>query len=163
MSCVLHSYLLTYLSAHHETCLHRRGAWWHEDLQRGGWWEDRSQTHRPSSGSVWKEVSGNYQTIRRRRKNTCTLCPVPPHCTCDQGLYQNLATCRPQRASVYPALLPRCLTSLPLQAIISTPTALYCQLMKELETLHDYKDTLESFTTNWNHVVHHSSHEWPGT
>jgi len=40
---------------------------------------------------------------------------------------------------------------------------LYCQLMKELETLPDYKDTLETFTANWNHVVHYSSHEWSGT
>ena len=40
---------------------------------------------------------------------------------------------------------------------------LYCQLMKELETLPAYQDTLESFTAHGNHVVRYSSHEWYGT
>ena len=40
---------------------------------------------------------------------------------------------------------------------------LYCQLMKELETLPAYQDTLESFTAHGNHVVRYSSHEWSGT
>jgi len=40
---------------------------------------------------------------------------------------------------------------------------LYCQLMKELETLPAYKDTLKSFSTHGNHVVHYSSHEWSST
>ena len=37
---------------------------------------------------------------------------------------------------------------------------LYCQLMKELETLPAYKDTLEHFLAHGNHVVRYSSHEW---
>ena len=40
---------------------------------------------------------------------------------------------------------------------------LYCQLMKELETLPAYKDTLERLTAHGNHVVRYSSHEWSGT
>ena len=40
---------------------------------------------------------------------------------------------------------------------------LYCQLMKEFETLSNYKETLESFTAHGNHVVRYSSHEWSGT
>ena len=89
-----------HLSAHHETCLHRGGTWRHEDLHgESGRWEDRSQILRPSSGSVWTEVWRNLQTTRRRRKNTCTLGAVPPYGRCDQGIYQNVATCRPQRAS----------------------------------------------------------------
>ena len=40
---------------------------------------------------------------------------------------------------------------------------LYCQLMKELETLPAYKDTLEHFLAYGNHVVCYSSHEWSGT
>ena len=39
---------------------------------------------------------------------------------------------------------------------------LYCQLMKELETLPAYKDTLERFNTHRNHVVRYSNHEWFG-
>ena len=39
---------------------------------------------------------------------------------------------------------------------------LYCQLMKELETLPAYKDTLEHFLAHGNHVCY-SSHEWSGT
>ena len=42
----------------------------------------------------------NLQTTRKRRKNTCTLGGVLPHCRCDEGLYQSRATCRPQWASV---------------------------------------------------------------
>ena len=40
---------------------------------------------------------------------------------------------------------------------------LYCQLMKELETLPACKDTLQRLTAHWNHVVLYSSHEWSGT
>ena len=40
---------------------------------------------------------------------------------------------------------------------------LYCQLMKELETLPVYKDTLQRLTAYGNHVVRYSSHEWSGT
>ena len=40
---------------------------------------------------------------------------------------------------------------------------LYCQLMKELETLPAYKDTLQRLTAHGNHVVRYSSHEWSGT
>ena len=40
---------------------------------------------------------------------------------------------------------------------------LYCQFMKELETLPDYKETLESFTAHGNHLVRYSSHDWSGT
>ena len=40
---------------------------------------------------------------------------------------------------------------------------LYCQLMKELENLPAYKDTLNRFLAHGNHVVRYSSHEWSGT
>ena len=40
---------------------------------------------------------------------------------------------------------------------------MYCQLMKELETLPAYKDTLQCLTAHGNHVVCYSSHEWSGT
>ena len=40
---------------------------------------------------------------------------------------------------------------------------LYFQLMKELETLPAYQDTLENFTAHGNRVVRYSSHEWSGT
>ena len=40
---------------------------------------------------------------------------------------------------------------------------LYCQLMKELETLPAYMDTLKHFLAHGNHVVCYSSHEWSGT
>lgn len=40
---------------------------------------------------------------------------------------------------------------------------LYCQLMKELETLPAYKDTLKRLIAHGNHVVRYSSHEWSGT
>ena len=40
---------------------------------------------------------------------------------------------------------------------------LYCQLMKELETLPAYKDTLQRLTAHGNHVVRYSSHELSGT
>ena len=40
---------------------------------------------------------------------------------------------------------------------------LYCQLMKELETLPAFKDTLEHFLVYGNHVVRYSSHGWSGT
>lgn len=40
---------------------------------------------------------------------------------------------------------------------------LYCQLLKECETLPGYKETLESFTAHGNHVVRYSSHDWSGT
>ncbi|KAI4803698.1 hypothetical protein KUCAC02_025353 [Chaenocephalus aceratus] len=40
---------------------------------------------------------------------------------------------------------------------------LYCQLMKQLETLPAYKETFESFTAHGNHVVRYSSHDWSGT
>lgn len=40
---------------------------------------------------------------------------------------------------------------------------LYCQLMKELEKMPTYKDTIEHFTAHGNHVVRYSSHEWSGT
>jgi len=39
---------------------------------------------------------------------------------------------------------------------------LYCQLMKELEALPTYKETLDSLTAHGNHVVRYSSHEWSG-
>ncbi|KAI4804826.1 hypothetical protein KUCAC02_026439, partial [Chaenocephalus aceratus] len=40
---------------------------------------------------------------------------------------------------------------------------LYCQLMKQLETLPAYKETFKSFTAHGNHVVRYSSHDWSGT
>lgn len=40
---------------------------------------------------------------------------------------------------------------------------LYCQLMKQLETSLEYKETFTSFTAHGNHVVRYSSHEWSGT
>ena len=40
---------------------------------------------------------------------------------------------------------------------------LYCQLIKQLETLPGYKDTFESFTAHGNHVVRYSCHDWSGT
>ncbi len=40
---------------------------------------------------------------------------------------------------------------------------LYCQFMKELETLPAYQDTLESVTAHGNQAVHYSRHEWSGT
>lgn len=39
---------------------------------------------------------------------------------------------------------------------------LYCQLMKELETLPTYKEIFSGFTVHRNHVVRYSSHEWSG-
>ena len=46
----------------------------------------------------------------------------------------------------------------------SKPIArLYCQLVKEFETLPAYKETSELFAAHGNHVVHYSSHEWSGT
>ena len=36
---------------------------------------------------------------------------------------------------------------------------LYCQLMKQLETSPEYKETFESFTAHGNHVVRYSCHE----
>jgi len=42
-------------------------------------------------------------------------------------------------------------------------TRLYCQLIKELETLPAYKDILERFTTHGNHAVRYSNDEWSGT
>ncbi|KAI4830959.1 hypothetical protein KUCAC02_002560 [Chaenocephalus aceratus] len=39
---------------------------------------------------------------------------------------------------------------------------LYCQLMKQLETLPAYKEKFESFTAHGNHVVRYSSHDWSG-
>ena len=36
---------------------------------------------------------------------------------------------------------------------------LYCQLMKQLKTLPEYKETFETFTAHGNHVVHYSCHE----
>ncbi|KAI4815841.1 hypothetical protein KUCAC02_005968 [Chaenocephalus aceratus] len=40
---------------------------------------------------------------------------------------------------------------------------LYCQLMKQLETLPAYKETFESFTAHGNHLVSYSSHDCSGT
>ena len=40
---------------------------------------------------------------------------------------------------------------------------LYCQLMKELQTLPVYKDILQRLTAHGNHVLRYSSHEWSGT
>ena len=40
---------------------------------------------------------------------------------------------------------------------------LYCQLIKQLEILPAYKETLEMFTAHGNHVVRYSSHDWSGT
>lgn len=40
---------------------------------------------------------------------------------------------------------------------------LYCQLMKQLETLPGYKEIFERFTAHGNHVVRYSCHDWSGT
>ena len=40
---------------------------------------------------------------------------------------------------------------------------LYCQLMKQLKTSPEYKETYESFTAHGNHVVRYFCHEWSGT
>ncbi|TKS86210.1 hypothetical protein D9C73_020327 [Collichthys lucidus] len=40
---------------------------------------------------------------------------------------------------------------------------LYCQLMKQLETLPAYKETFKNFTAHGNHLVRYSSHDWSGT
>ena len=40
---------------------------------------------------------------------------------------------------------------------------LYCQLMKQLECLPSYKEAFESVTTQGNHVIRYSSHDWSGT
>ncbi|CAJ1066509.1 hypothetical protein F7725_020419 [Xyrichtys novacula] len=40
---------------------------------------------------------------------------------------------------------------------------LYCQLIKDLETLPVYRETSEHFTAHGNHVVGYSSHDWSGT
>lgn len=40
---------------------------------------------------------------------------------------------------------------------------LYCQLMKQLKTLTEYKKTFENFTAHGNHVVRYSCHDWSGT
>ncbi|KAK0144248.1 Polyserase-2 [Merluccius polli] len=40
---------------------------------------------------------------------------------------------------------------------------LYCQLMKQLETLPAYKEIFKSFNAHGNHVVRYSSHDWSGT
>ena len=40
---------------------------------------------------------------------------------------------------------------------------LYCQLMKLLETLPEYKEIFERCTAHGNHVVRYSCHDWSGT
>jgi len=67
---------------------------------------------------------------------------------------------------ICPALLPGCMLDIFAAANChqyAKGAQLYCQLMKELETLPAYKDSFKSFTTHGNHVVHSSSHEWSGT
>ena len=40
---------------------------------------------------------------------------------------------------------------------------LYCQLIKQLESLPDYKEIFENFTAYRNHIVRYSCHDWSGT
>lgn len=40
---------------------------------------------------------------------------------------------------------------------------LYCQLMKQLESLPKYKQIFERFIVHGNHVVRYSCHDWSGT
>jgi len=40
---------------------------------------------------------------------------------------------------------------------------LYCQLIKRLESLPEYKEIFEHFNAYGNHVVRYSCHEWSST
>ena len=40
---------------------------------------------------------------------------------------------------------------------------LYCQLIKQFESMPAYKETFNSFTAHGKHVVRYSCHEWSGT
>ena len=40
---------------------------------------------------------------------------------------------------------------------------LYCQLMKQLESLPEYKEVFEKFAAYGSHAVRYSGHEWSGT
>ncbi|TKS71955.1 hypothetical protein D9C73_006028 [Collichthys lucidus] len=56
-----------------------------------------------------------------------------------------------------------CIVTRMLDIFAAVGARLYCQLMKQLETLPAYKETFKSFTAHGNHVVYYSSHDWSGT
>ena len=65
---------------------------------------------------------------------------------------------------ICPALLPRCFTSLPLQAIIIMPRAHGCTVNScRYSKLPDYKHTIQRLNAHGNHVIRYSSLEWSGT
>lgn len=61
-----------------------------------------------------------------------TLGTTPPHGRCDQGLYQNQASWRPE--DICPALLPRYLVGTAGHHQYGMGTWLYFKLIKELKT-----------------------------
>ena len=87
----------------------------------------------------------------RRRKNTCTLGAVPPHGICDQGLYHNPVTWRPQWSS-------------DLHCYQDASNLCCCRPSSVCQgCTAAYKETLQHFTAHRNHIVRYASHEWSGT
>ena len=74
------------------------------------------------------------------RKNISTLGAAPPHGRCDQDIYQNRATCSLQRTSLLQCTKMFNIFAAAGHHQYANGAQLYCQLMKDLDTLYTNKE-----------------------